>query len=169
MQLCKYSDNRNEAPEISNPTEVIIFPDGYEKQNGICIGAPSGNSSCKFQSDGNRKSIAKRPPSKGITDDILGLPSENPALLCKFTENGSNTDKVLNGVLEMESNAKVTSTTNPHKSALLSSLTDPPNTPKQPVREFRVLQDVIASPGRAFRKNEQKGNLLQFRATKINN
>ena len=159
MQLCKYSDNKNEAPEISNPTEVIIFPDGYEKQNGICIGAPSGNSTCKFQSDGNRKSIAKRPPSEGITDDILGLPSENPALLCKFTENGSNTDKVLNGVLEMESNAKVTSTNNPHKSALVSSSTDSPNSPKQPVREFRVLEDAIASPA----------NLLRFITKKINN
>ena len=144
----------NEAPEVSNPTEVIIFPDGYEKQKGTCIGVPSGNNvpSCEFHSDYNRKIIAKRPPSAGITDDILGLPSENPDLPCKFTENGSNTDKVLNGVLELESNATVTSISNPHKTQLLSSSTETKNTQRPPVREFRVLQDVIASPCRTFRK-----------------
>jgi hypothetical protein len=41
VRLVKYSANMKQLLEESNPVDLTIFPEGYEKQMGRCIGSPS--------------------------------------------------------------------------------------------------------------------------------
>jgi len=85
MQLCKSPGDSNDYAEISNPIEVIIFPEGHEKRKGRCIGTPLGN----------------RPSKYCLQEESSSLSAINNAPIA--TENVPNTDRVLNGILEMES------------------------------------------------------------------
>ena len=85
MQLCKSPGDSNGYVEVSNPIEVIIFPEGHEKRKGKCIGSPLGNQPCKYC----------------LQEESPSLPSTMNAPL--VTENVPNTDRVLNGIIEMES------------------------------------------------------------------
>ena len=85
MQLHKSPSDSTDYAEISNPIEVIIFPEGHEKRKGRCIGTPLGN----------------RPDKYCLQEEPSILSSINHAPIA--TENVPNTDRVLNGILEMES------------------------------------------------------------------
>ena len=85
MQLCKSPGDANDYTEISNPIEVIIFPEGHEKLKGKCIGSPLRNQPCKYY----------------LQEEPSSLSTTNYATIA--TENVPNTDRVLNGIVEMES------------------------------------------------------------------
>jgi hypothetical protein len=50
VRLAKYSTNMKELLEESNPVDLIIFPERYEKQKGRCIGSPceTDDGTCKY-------------------------------------------------------------------------------------------------------------------------
>ena len=131
MQLCKSPGDSNDYAEISNPIEVIIFPEGHEKRKGKSIGTPLGNSPCKYC----------------LQEESSSLPTTNYMPIA--VENVPNTDRVLKDVLEMESQETESKPPQNGSSGLKAEDCKPPqiklelNNEDKPKITSNILQDAL--------------------------
>ena len=141
MQLSKFQEDSNEYPEVSNPIEVIIFPDGYEKRKGKCIGRSFENSClpCKYFN-----------PEKSS-------PTASSKFTPEATENLPNTDRVLNDVVEMEIKSEPSSASKCLQNPIIPSAAVSQNNNTSKLPEFRFGLHKIASPNKIDTKRPHPG------------